>query len=380
MKNVTPRRLSALFAAIVIPLCSIALTACQPECVDKYDCRAKGTAGQAYACVDNQCVPATPEADAGVDAGTDAGTETDGGTTEDAGTDAGTETDGGLDGGETDGGTTDGGTTDGGSTDAGFADAGFFKLISLLSGDQAEPPITSPHTGAASFTINLNQQADGGHSVAWAATFASDGGTVTSLTSVDVFAGAAARNGTLVQNLYTNAVGTQTSPQGGTFVISPAQAQAMIAGRWYVQESITTTYVGFPATIADVIRGQIYQPGEVLYVARMSGANEVPPTNSTAVGGGHILYPSDGGDIRYFAQWDALDGGAAAAHVHLGDAGQTGGVALELDLLADGGGVRGSADAGLLDPVLLNTERYYLNAHSPAYPNGEIRGQLIRKN
>ncbi len=84
--------LGALFGAL-----TVLATGCGDECVDRFDCRDKGTPpqGQEWMCnADNKCelhdLPVVPVEDAGteVDAGTeeDAGTEVDAGTEEDAGT------------------------------------------------------------------------------------------------------------------------------------------------------------------------------------------------------------------------------------------------------------------------------------------------------
>ena len=57
------RKLAALVAVIALPL-SILSAGCNPECVDKYDCKSKNTKTTEYTCVSNKCVVGSAGGDA----------------------------------------------------------------------------------------------------------------------------------------------------------------------------------------------------------------------------------------------------------------------------------------------------------------------------
>lgn len=363
MSNFPPRRTYRWFAAIVVPLCAVALTACEPECVDKFDCRGKGAPGEEMTCVDNQCVTAPPKPDSGVTEEEDAGTQEDAGIEQDAGVQE--------DAGTTDAGETDAGETDAGEIDAGQADAGLpiVHLVATLNEFQLEPPTNGSEVGEGSFYVDTNLLTDGGHNVVYAVSWG-DAGVLPptpAATSIEIRHAPGGRNGPVVATL----AGGLSSPLGGNFTVSATQAQWILHGDTYVVINSLDSPAGF-------VRGQILFPQERFYVARLNATEA--GTDSLATGGAHIILPVDGGMVRYFGQWDELDGGATMAHVHAADAGLSGPPILPLTLLPDGGGVWGSADAGILDEVELNEGHDYVNAHSVGYPNGEIRGQLERKN
>jgi hypothetical protein len=129
--------------------------------------------------------------------------------------------------------------------------------------------------------------------------------------------------------------------------------------------------------------------------ATLSGAEEVPPNNSAASGTASVELSdangdgiSDGG--RYRVDYSGLPT-ANAAHIHVGARGEAGPVIFPLSNPAGGVGspLEGSLDASNFTPQpaqginnlddawrALREGRAYVNVHSPAYPNGEIRGQL----
>ena len=107
----------------------------------------------------------------------------------------------------------------------------------------------------------------------------------------------------------------------------------------------------------------------------LAGAQEVPPVKTEATGTGTISIGDDkavGGSITT----KGIKG--SAAHIHEAPAGKNGGVIVPL--------AKGSADgtwdvpqgAKLSDAQLASFKagNLYVNVHSAAYPDGEIRGQL----
>jgi hypothetical protein len=113
-------------------------------------------------------------------------------------------------------------------------------------------------------------------------------------------------------------------------------------------------------------------PGEVLYSATLSGANENPPVTTSATGGAQFILDPTGTDLRYEAVFTGLT--ATASHIHTGAAGVIGDVLYPLTLIA--GGAKGTQAITPADLTALNAGGLYINAHTVANPNGEIRGQI----
>ena len=110
--------------------------------------------------------------------------------------------------------------------------------------------------------------------------------------------------------------------------------------------------------------------------ARLSGANEVPPSASNASGTLSANLDKQARMLTWTVNYTSLSGPVTAAHFH-GPApmGQNAGVALPFSGSLESP-IRGSAtltDAQVTDLV---NGKWYLNLHTAANPNGEIRGQV----
>jgi CHRD domain len=104
------------------------------------------------------------------------------------------------------------------------------------------------------------------------------------------------------------------------------------------------------------------------------GAQEVPPVTTTARGSGTIRIGDDGA-ISGSITTSGIMG--TAAHVHSGAAGKNGPVIVPLTKGTDGSWT--VANDAKLTPDQLNLFKagdLYVNVHSAAHPDGEIRGQL----
>lgn len=133
------------------------------------------------------------------------------------------------------------------------------------------------------------------------------------------------------------------------------------------------------------------------YVAELRGSNEVPANTSTAVGRVVLLVSRDGSYAEYSAEASGLSGGIRGGHFHRAAAGVNGGIVLSFFFNADGSENRtptpGTTDLEInkaiartitkaqLDPILadLRAGNIYANVHTPNFPGGEIRGQLVRQ-
>jgi len=116
-----------------------------------------------------------------------------------------------------------------------------------------------------------------------------------------------------------------------------------------------------------------------IYEATLSGSQEVPPVNSAATGTAEVQINTNTNALTWKVTYSGLSGSASAGHIHgPAAAGQNAGVVVPF------------TNAGL-SPVTgqttITSQQYgdlaaglwYVNIHTPANPNGEIRGQLRRR-
>ena len=106
----------------------------------------------------------------------------------------------------------------------------------------------------------------------------------------------------------------------------------------------------------------------------LSGSQEVPPVTTSATGSGTITVAADqsiAGSIK------TTGVKATAAHIHLGAPGANGEVIITLTKVGEDGWTVGPG-AKLQDAhyQAFKDGRLYVNVHSAANPNGEIRGQI----
>lgn len=151
----------------------------------------------------------------------------------------------------------------------------------------------------------------------------------------------------------------------GSIVINSQDAADLMAGRWFVNVHTTANPNG-------EIRGQLIMPGEVLYVASLSGNDEVPPVTTAASGGAEFMLSPSGTSLRYVA--DITGVAATAASIDKGAAGSNGPVVFPLAFSA--GGLMGTLTVTAVDVTNLNASGYYVNIQTAANPNGELRGQI----
>ena len=106
---------------------------------------------------------------------------------------------------------------------------------------------------------------------------------------------------------------------------------------------------------------------------KLSGANEVPPVTTSATGEGTISI-AESGAVSGSVTTKGIQG--TAAHIHVGAAGKNGPVAVPFT--KDGDTFKAPAGAKLNADQMkaFKAGDLYVNVHSAAHPDGEIRGQL----
>jgi CHRD domain len=108
--------------------------------------------------------------------------------------------------------------------------------------------------------------------------------------------------------------------------------------------------------------------------ATINGAQEVPPTTSTATGTGCFTFDPSTNIISYNITFSGLLGTETAAHFHIGAPGVNGGVAV---VLPTGSPKIGTAPLTAAQVAQLLAGNFYTNIHSTVFPGGEIRGQMV---
>jgi hypothetical protein len=152
--------------------------------------------------------------------------------------------------------------------------------------------------------------------------------------------------------------------------VDAAQLAALRAGRYYVN-------VHTPANPSGEIRGQVTDESVEVLFTNMTGRQQVPANASAATAVVASTVDHETGDVTVHLRATGADT-ATASHVHLGFAGENGGVQIALAQDAGDSG-HWSAEGALLDDAGLASYRagqLYVNLHTPANPAGEIRGQI----
>jgi hypothetical protein len=230
-------------------------------------------------------------------------------------------------------------------------------LTASMSGEQEIPPVITGALGTATLSLDPSSRNIRGSIVL-------DGMTAN---AAHIHLGDVGVNGPIIVPLVETSPGTWSVPAGST--LTESQAAAFANGGLYVNAHSA-------ANPAGEIRGQI---GREVFAAQMSAAQEVPPPSSAATGTGLLSFDPV---TRKFTARIAVSGMVAtAAHIHTGVAGVNGAILFPLTETPAGSGIWVSApDATLTEAQLamLRAGGLYFNAHSIAFPNGEIRGQIGR--
>jgi hypothetical protein len=112
------------------------------------------------------------------------------------------------------------------------------------------------------------------------------------------------------------------------------------------------------------------------FAGTLTGAQEVPPQTSTATGAGTVVI--NAATLRMTAVLTTAGIPAIAAHIQEGQPGISGPIIFPLVETQSGSGIWTAS--GTLTEAQYNTFKtgaYYFNVHSLAFPDGEIRGQIV---
>jgi hypothetical protein len=225
-----------------------------------------------------------------------------------------------------------------------------------LTGAQETTPVVSSATGSGFVVLNPKTLALTGEVELSGIT----------ATAAHIHSGAFGSNGAVLVGLTDHGGhGHFTLPANTT--LTQAQADALRAGGLYFNAHSA-------AHAGGEIRGQI---GRRVLTASASSAQEVPSNNSVATGSAFVVY--DPATRKIEGSFSVTGMTATAAHIHAGAAGANGAVALTLAETAAGSGVfavPANTTLTAAQAQALLTGGMYFNAHSAAFPAGEVRGQI----
>jgi hypothetical protein len=122
----------------------------------------------------------------------------------------------------------------------------------------------------------------------------------------------------------------------------------------------------------------VYAPANLSFSTTLNGAKETPPTSSSATGTGTFTLTSSG--LQYDITLRGLSGSViTGAHFHHGDIGVAGPVVEPITFNASTLRATGTwTDLTAEERSELLDGDVYVNVHTAAYPDGEIRGQVLR--
>lgn len=112
------------------------------------------------------------------------------------------------------------------------------------------------------------------------------------------------------------------------------------------------------------------------FLAALRGSHEVPPLASNALGSGSLLLNPVNRQMTAAVTTSGIVG--TSAHIHEAAPGTSGPIIIPLTELPTGSGIW-TANALLTEAQFnaLQAGNLYFNVHSTAFPNGEIRGQIL---
>ena len=136
--------------------------------------------------------------------------------------------------------------------------------------------------------------------------------------------------------------------------------------------------------VALIPLGQATAGGTTTLNATLTGDAEVPgPGDPNGTGDAAITLDSAAGEVCFDLSWSMI-GRPFAAHIHRGRDTVAGPIRVTLfssrrplprTITAVQGCVR-NVDSALIDKIIATPDRFYVNVHNVAYPDGAIRGQL----
>ena len=231
-------------------------------------------------------------------------------------------------------------------------------FVASMNGAQETPPVTTKSTGTAWAVLSADMK-----TLTFGMTYAQLSDTVT---GSHFHVGVPGVGGGIVHPI--TLTGNTTN---GTWTNLPDSIIShLMAGDVYVN-------VHSKAHTGGEIRGQLTVAQGIGFMASLNGAQETPPNSSTAAGTGWAVLDSAGARITYRLTVAGFDSTVSAGHFHDSPPGVGGGVVHPIAFV-DSTSSGTWSGVPPVELVSLMKGNLYLNAHTPHYPGGEIRGQLLK--
>lgn len=234
-------------------------------------------------------------------------------------------------------------------------------LISAkLEGAQQVPVVSTNAVGVASFSLNSTRDT--------MCVNISVNGLSGVITGAHVHEGAVGVSGGVITDLSPFISGNNIKGMLTGTNLTSAMVAKYLSGAYYIN-------VHTAANPNGEVRGQLWLETDYAYTATLDGAQQVPAVTTNAYGLGTFNLSNDKTKLNFYVVAQGLSGAITSAHLHTGAAGVAGGVATDLSTFISGNIISGEVDptAFLAD---LKAGNIYINVHTTANANGEIRGQL----
>ena len=137
--------------------------------------------------------------------------------------------------------------------------------------------------------------------------------------------------------------------------------------------------VAQPAPPQQVTTDPLVPTAAATHFATLTGQGEIPPVNTPATGYAWIRFDPQTNMLTWTVEYSGLSGPATGVHFHgPGVRGMIAAVALSLGSTAVlTSPLQGSVVLNAGQAAQFSAGRWYLNIHTAAHPDGEIRGQAV---
>ncbi|MEZ4730289.1 MAG: CHRD domain-containing protein [Caldilineaceae bacterium] len=235
-------------------------------------------------------------------------------------------------------------------------------MMAPLSGADEVPAVTTDAVGIA--RLLLNPSLDTLHYSVWVT-------DIVDITASHIHFAPTGKNGPVVFPLYMGSGAFDPAhPVGGAVALSAKNWVDLLTGYYYVN-------VHTSANPSGAIRGQV--GGARLFIAELTGANEVPTVTTSATGKGIMALNANATAADFRVMVQEIDN-ITMAHIHQAPVGVNGPIIaplfLGVGLFAPANPISGTAPVNTPQVLHLLAGDYYVNVHTTDHPAGEIRGQI----
>ncbi|RYD57925.1 MAG: CHRD domain-containing protein [Sphingobacteriales bacterium] len=235
-----------------------------------------------------------------------------------------------------------------------------FLFAARMDGMQEVPAVTTNAVGLAIFSLN-----DTRDSMCIEMTVNGLSGPIT---GAHIHEGMMGTNGSVVLDLMPFLNGNRIKGAVAGAAITPQLIDKMFRSMFYIN-------VHTAANPNGEIRGQILLEEDKGMMTKLDGTQETPAVTVNGKGMGFFMLQKSQTVLSFHVVFDSLTGPLMGAHLHRGGVGQSGIVVEDLTTFVNGNTISGKVNPSSYLAALLK-DSVYINIHTSANPNGEIRGQL----